>query len=61
MLMKQKLMIRYFYINVMKSEIMALSFKLKTTLMVPSINRQLSAISEKDELVLPFENIIIPV
>ena len=36
---------------------MALSFKLKTTLMVPSINRQLSVISEKDEQVLPSENI----
>ena len=38
---------------------MALSFKLKTTLMVSSINRQLSAISEKDEPVLPSENITI--
>ena len=36
---------------------MPLSFKLKTTLMVPSINHQLSAISEKDEQVLPSENI----
>ena len=41
----------------MKYEIMALSFKLKTTLMVPSINRQLSVISEKDEQVLPSDNI----
>ena len=40
----------------MKYEIMALSFKLKTTLMVSSISRQLSAISEKDEQVLPSEN-----
>ena len=36
---------------------MTLSFKLKTTLMVPSVNRQISAISEKDEQVLPSENI----
>ena len=50
MLMKQKILIRYFYINNMK--IMALSFKL-----LPSINRQLSAISEKDEQVFPSENI----
>ena len=57
MLMKQKLLIRYFNINIMKYEIMALSFKLKTTLIVPSINRQLSVISEKDEQVLPSENI----
>ena len=36
---------------------MALSFKLKTTLMVPSINHKLSAVSENDEQVLPSENI----
>ena len=57
MLMKPKLLIRYFYINIMKYEIIALSFKLKTTLMVLSINHQLAAISKKDEQVLPSENI----